>query len=331
MSPSDLARYDVTGATMARFTTMTSKNQRPGRVPAPAARFVIASFVLTFSVVGYAPVGFAQMPDLRRAYLDTALKDSTADDLREEYDRLFAKADLAQIKRLQLDDNTSLSLRAAWEQVRRTIKVEKGKRQVRPNPVTLNWFLGFLEGRLRTGVPDWWRETLLDARAERPGSVFFELPSKLRYHKTAFDLYAPGDTFLEELNADLVLRAGSETCKIPESLLVKLRANGGAHYIATAFSSGVCYFTLHSYLLSPYSLVCLDRASGRSFWTTEVWATGRSRYTGLSADLASALHWVSIYCQERRVIVFGGGGHGVYVEGFDNKDGKVLFRFSTSY
>jgi hypothetical protein len=311
---------------------ITPRIPRAARVLVPAASCLVASFVVTLSILRCTPTAIAQMPDPRRVYLDAALKEWTAEELRDGYDGLVAKANLAQIKSLQLDDNLSLSLRAAWEQVRRTIKLEKGEQEVRVDTPQLNWFLGFLEGRLRIGTPDWWREMLLKARARRPDNVVFALPSKPRYHETAFDLSSPRDTVLQKLNANVVLHAGTETCKMPESLLVELRDKTGAEYITAAFSSGVCYFALYSDWTTPYSLVCLDRASSRSRWTARVWADGGLvRYTGMRPHRACGLHWVSIHCQQRRVVLFGGGGHTVYVEAFDPKDGKVLLRFSTAY
>ncbi len=134
-------------------------------------------------------VSFAQEADSKPAsltdqYLSRALAAADGGDLgdaNKEYMDLLSPDDL---QALTLHENNSVALAAKWELVCRTIPAD-WERLKRPQPVSsdeLAQFLGFVEGRTRVAIPEWWQESVLELRAydRRRFSVSCEKPPASR-------------------------------------------------------------------------------------------------------------------------------------------------------
>jgi hypothetical protein len=105
----------------------------------------------------------------------------------EVYRLLFATVGVNGLARLQLHHDDSIAVQSAWEAVTLTVPVKDGDTFYRPDPQKLNWFLGFLEGRARLSSPDWWREAVLDARANRRSNIYLREPKSPPYHPAGID------------------------------------------------------------------------------------------------------------------------------------------------
>src|SRR5262245_37226885 len=93
-------------------------------------------------------------------------------DYPKVYRLLFATAGVDGLSRLQVDRDDSIALQSAWEAVTLTVPVKDGGGTVyRPDTQKLIWFLGFIQGRARVSPPEWWREAVLDARANRRDNI----------------------------------------------------------------------------------------------------------------------------------------------------------------
>src|SRR5262249_49405352 len=147
-------------ATMMGSTILDSKSPGSAMIPSRAFFLITGLLLLMFVIWNLGPIDARQVLDGTTHDLTAALAAEDATGLDDIYTVLFANVDETRIKTLQLDDNESMSVRASWESVRRTIK-KTADCEVRPDAYALNRFTGFLEGRLRIALPDWWRNFLL--------------------------------------------------------------------------------------------------------------------------------------------------------------------------
>jgi hypothetical protein len=216
--------------------------------------------------------------------------------------------------RLKLHPDDTVALHAAWQEVLLTIPEVEPKEVVIVDRGMLNWFLGFLEGRVRAQIPEWWKKELLDARANRRDNVYFRgvhAPSRV-----------PADTKLKKENGRLMLDLGNASVPIAESVI---RKYGPRSEISALVTSRRCLVAVHSHVGFGFPVTCVDRATGKVLWqakTEAVWWI--PFYSG-----SGFFNRVTITEQDSRVVVFGVANSGAYVEAFRADDGKRLFRFAT--
>jgi hypothetical protein len=75
-----------------------------------------------------------------------------------------------------------------------------------------------------------------------------------------------------------------------------------------------------------YSLLCIDRKSGKVLWKEQVWALATEQIPARTGPWGHALTMV---LQNRSVVLLG-IGVGCYIESFDIATGKPLYRFSSN-
>jgi hypothetical protein len=247
--------------------------------------------------------------------------------LSRGYRSLFAKAGEDGLRKLQLHTNDGVALYAAWQEVAMTVpEVHPGDAtRLRPDRHKLNWFLGFLEGRLRIQAPPWWGEMLLDMRANHRENIYSGQPKERPYHKAGIDhALAPLDTTLEREGGKIIMRVGKESVLIPESLL-NISDNQLVCNVSAFVKPQRCYIAVHGDGGEPFKLACIDRMTAKILWQVEVWGTWWGKSSGPQRM------WVSVMEQDKRVLVFGAAGNGLHVEAFHIDDGRNLFRFCSYY
>jgi hypothetical protein len=247
---------------------------------------------------------------------------------------LFHEVGPAGVRQLQRHTHESIALQAAWEQVR--IEDAKKAKDERPDPQSLAWFLGFLEGRIRVQAPAWWAEALLGSRTgqwtydtERDRSVRDILPGEPKakpYHLAGLDaVICPRDTSLKLAGDKAILSIGRESVPVPLTLL--RRASRGEYEcgVSALITPSRCYLAVHGDLGFRYQLRCIDRKKGDILWTSDVMAFQWGHGSGLS-DM-----WVTVTEQGGRIVIFGFTNGGLQVEAFRAEHGKHLFRFASTY
>ena len=244
---------------------------------------------------------------------------------REHYRTLFNNMKPDDLGALQTHQEDAIAVRAAWQAVVFSVPDPGLADSLRPVRHQLDWFLGFLEGRLRVQVPPWWAEALLDSRADRrfvyPGR--FQKPT---CHEAGVGgLRASTGTALKEEDATVVLTVGNESVPIPKELLAKTHSNAERREFAVLMTPSRCYIVVHGQVGYPYDLACVDRLSGKALWRSKV----RGTWSGFSNGYHEMR--VTITEQDSRVVVFGCALTGVYVEVFQSADGLPVSRFSSSY
>jgi hypothetical protein len=242
------------------------------------------------------------------------------------YRRLFKKVGVKGIRDLQTHPQDGIAIQAAWEEVTLTVPEKEPAQPVRPDRHKLDWFLGFLEGRARLKVPPWWSEMLCDSRANRRDNIYPGKPKKCPYHKLGlWDARGPRDTSLKREGDKLVLRINKESVPIPENFLGKTDARKFWCNVSALIKPSRCYVAVHDDVGYPYKLACIDRTTGKVLWKSEVFGTWWGGAEGIHEM------WLAVTEQNERIVLFGSAATGMHVEAFRPKDGKNLFRFSTSY
>jgi hypothetical protein len=247
----------------------------------------------------------------------------------ESFAALFKAEGTEGTQRLQNHVDDSIAIQAAWQEVEETVPVEKPEKTVRPDRGRLNWFLGFVELRTRVQAPQWWAEALLDARANRRGNVYLGDPRERPYHHAGLDnVRSPVDTSLTREQDQIVLRVGGDSVPIPDDILEKASTIDGLKIscnVSGLMGQHECYAAVHDDVGYPFYLYCIDRPLGTVRWKVRVWGTWWGATTGQHEG------WVAVKEQNGRIVVFGKSSIGFYVEGFQAKDGRNVFRFSNLY
>lgn len=244
----------------------------------------------------------------------------------EAYKALFKLVGSAGLSGLQTTRNDSIAIQAAWQEVTLSATDNAGKDGPHDRQ-KLDWFVGFLEGRARVKLPQWWSELLLGSRFDRQGKAYIPNREEDLYHDTGFDhVRGPRDTTLKRDGEKLILMVGAESVELPGELLPQSQKTGVWCEVSALMTREKCYIAVHDHLGYPFQLTCLDRLSGLVRWKTTVCGTIWSGYSGTPPK-----SYVSIIEHDDRVLVFGAGWFAVNFEAFQAKDGVNLFRFATSY
>jgi len=265
------------------------------------------------------------------------------------YRDLFAAVGVEGLAELKRSPHDSIAIQAAWEEVLMTIPATDGAEAYRPDAQVLQRFIGFLEGRGRVTLPDWWAKVFLNVRAHDRGNVFslwpgeehkfdpnaiaFEFNGKreLRlsdpYEGTdvPFFVLASRGTRVTDEDGRVTISAADRKVEVPEELVD--RGDHGTLFccFSTVFTAEQCYVAVHRDVGYPFTVACLNLADGTLKWKTEAWGTWWGFATGIHQTR------VAVTVQDDRLAVFGEAGTGYHVEAFDIGTGANLFRFSTGY
>jgi len=234
----------------------------------------------------------------------------------------FKAVDTDGLRRLQMNPSDTIAVQSAWEDIERSIPANP-KEMIHLDRAKLARFLGFLEGRARVQAPQWWAEALLDARAHRRGNVIAGGLNMAEGWQKADAV--PGLATFDRENGQLVVRVGTTSVPVPKNLREKLDAGGPGDGVSAFITSSRCYVAVFDDAGYPYRLACVDRASVKTRWVTDVWASWLGAATGVHHQ------WVEITEQGNRVVVFGVASTGFHAEAFRMEDGVNTFRFSNYY
>jgi hypothetical protein len=243
------------------------------------------------------------------------------------YRKLFEMVGAEGIRKLEMHPDDGVAIQAAWEEVVLTVPEHESDSLFKPDRDKLNRFLGFLEGRARVRAPKWWAEVVLGSEAYRRDAIYGGRPKENPYHKAeAGTARSPHNTTLSSKDGKVVLHVGEESVAIPSGMLKYWSDGGVLDNVSASVTRTRCYIAVHDDVGFPFHLYCLDRQSDKILWASDVWGT----FFGCGA---TGVHegWVAVTKEDNRVVVFGATPSGFHVEAFRAKDGRSLFRFSSSY
>jgi hypothetical protein len=241
------------------------------------------------------------------------------------YRSFFKLAGPGGARDLQTYPQDGVAIRAAWEEVRLTVSEKEPASAVRPDRHKLDWFLGFLEGRARVKAPTWWSDALLDSQANSRDNIYpGHIKERLYQNLGLGSARGPNNTGLQRKDKKFALVVGGESTVIPEEILQKSDQGSVCGNISALMTPSRCYVAVHGNWGNPFKLTCIDRATGKILWTSEVYGS----YWGSGGGRGEM--FVAITEQGNRIVVFG-SSIGMHVEAFRPEDGANLFRFATTY
>lgn len=245
----------------------------------------------------------------------------------EFYRSLFSACDESDLIALSTNKNDSIATQSAWEVVSHTVPKEKGPKVYRPDSKKLAWFLGFFEGRNRIASPEWWREVVIDARANRRRNIYPGEPKNRPYHRSEVEgVTCPKDATVIEKDRKVTYRVNENTVVLPEELLD--RSDDGTLWcnVSCAFTKDHCYVAVHGNVGYSHDVACIDRKTDKILW--------KSKACGCWWGGASGIHesWVTLVpTDDGRVFAFGLASIGFYAHGFDASNGNTVVQFSNNY
>lgn len=287
-----------------------------------ASKFVVVLIISLAAGISFAETG----EDDVSAILEQLSKFKDIRHSHKLYRSLFAKAGIDGLSRFQSLDDDSIAIQAAWETVRLTVPVENGKEVYRPDHDKLVWFLGFVHGRIRCMPPEWWREAILDSRANRRKNIYGGDPTSSPYHRSGInDVNCPKDASVEELGNSVIYKVAEESIKIPEEILVRSDAGNLVCDISGSFTDKHCFLAIHDDVGFPHKVACIDRTTGKLVWESTACGCWVGGATGVGKS------WVSVVHSGGSVFVFGQSSIGFYFHVFRALDGETLIHFSNYY
>lgn len=269
---------------------------------------------------------------------EVARKAEVGSQLWVEFHRLFAQTDNDALSAMTTDQNDTLAVQAAWEQVKRTFRPKPAKvdgivttrEAIKVDSDRLNWFLGFLQGRLRVVCPEWWKRELLRlSYASQRGVIVKGLWDMAHDLNEVFNnteaAVLPIGTSMSIRDGAIEIAIGPESMKLPNELVRQL--DGGPDCItslAVAMTEQYCFVAFPE--VDKYHLWCVNRNGGKVAWSATV-LCGKQPINQQGPLSFRAVLSIS----GDRVIVYGADRYLMYAEGFAIEDGAVRFRFSTTY
>lgn len=288
---------------------------------------------LTASLLVCLASGVASLDASDDDMINTIVKRLAEVDDPSEYPRLyrslFSAAGADGLARLQTLPHDSVAIQSAWEAVTLTVPIESGNAVYRPDARKLNWFLGFLQGRARVSLPDWWRDVVLDVRAHRRDNFYVGLPKADPYRRTdVHSVTCPRNASVKKSGNSLLYQVGRDKITIPEELLDYYRDDYGelSCRISGCFTDKHCYLAIHDDAGYPHAVASVDRSSGDVIWKTKACGCWFWGTTGIHESWVSVVHTA-----DDRVFVFGAASAGFYAHGFRASDGRSLMHFANNY
>lgn len=243
---------------------------------------------------------------------------------------LIQKAPLDSLQRLMMGKTDDVAIAAAWELVLRKSNSHFGENKIvtKPSDELLSWFVGFIEGRLRVQVPIEWNRCLKGLRAVGYfiSTDIDPFSAEAPYTQTSDDTRSfPKSIKVEEKEEGIDLIVGSRHLLLPRNIALEeveeLRAIS-----ASAVGDKILVVFLPDLPAKTEKLFCFEK-TGELKWTGSVWTglgTRGGGFTGIG------FQWVFWSSRDDIIYLFGAFTEGLYIEGFDVRDGQNIFRFHTT-
>ena len=245
----------------------------------------------------------------------------------DRYRALFELAGKERLSQLKFHENNSIAINSAWKEAMNSLPDDDTNSIVPSDPIALNRFVGFAEGRLQIAVPKWWIATLIpDASIKHKKNRKNREPTKddLVYHNSGLNsVSSPVGTSLTHEGDQTKLKIGNESITLPLAISSGLDSYGVG--VSGCFTADHCFVCVHDIVGSPHSAWAISRKSGKIEWERRVCGCW---YWGTTGHHESR---VSVAIQNGKLVIFGEAGTGFYLAGLSPESGKVLFEFSTGY
>jgi hypothetical protein len=258
---------------------------------------------------------------------ENILKAASPDSKAIAYKELFLEVGLNEFTELTKDEDTSIALQSAWEIHKKIVKRTKpltGRSDDIYDRDELGAFLVFLKDRTQAPVPDWWSTCIVDVDVfPHSNHAFLEdhgkIMPQLRESKAEYSV--PKGAELELKDNKLVYSEGGKSLEFSKNILEKYECDSYAGMIEKDHSILAAYNVIGGF---DFPLFGFETKGGKQIWKAKVWSANRD-YHGF------ALHTMELKEKGNIVYAFGLERNGMYLEAFNIKTGKCLYRFCTCY
>jgi hypothetical protein len=208
------------------------------------------------------------------------------------------------------------------------------------DPLAAQWFFGFLQGRIRSPISEFWKYELDNSIADVDLPFGFDVEKAADYFRMVkvsktLSVLVPRDTNVRQEGGLLVVARLQQWGKVQltnaqDETLPTIDGQAILR-ISAAFSGENVYYVKYPQPVGrAYELFSADANTGRTKWQAMVWGNvAEDRLPG-GAD-GFHYHFVAMEASTAAVCVFGVGSQGMYIEGFDPESGRNQFRFCTSH
>jgi hypothetical protein len=262
------------------------------------------------------------------------------------YESLFKDANSEKISNLIKNTNISISLQAMW-------RMREYKSNKIFDPTSFYYLPHFIETEYSIPVPPEWSVEMVDLyidskeemshaltyyhkkgarniykedHANNQTENFYVDCMGLKRHKTDFGMEVPLDTKISINDNKLNIQQNNLSLRIDRKLMPTIDKGAFNINCTSSLKPDKSFIAFHIELGYSYPLYCIDSSTGDVIWKTIVWANSPAfRSVGLSGPPRH--HDIYFSITDKYVVVFGAGVP-LYVEAFDIKNGKNIFRFS---
>lgn len=233
------------------------------------------------------------------------------------------------IEKLKLSVDAGLSIQAAWWEVLGTSREEAVRIPKDDRAIRASRFVGFVEGRLRVPVPEWWRRTVTEFQVREGAGASFLTQAEWRDLRPDTKLpFAISDGFeVEVAKAQTVFRQGKLAETFSEVELAKLV--GGGLYVSAACDERVVAIAASSGFPMPINISVVDRKTHTRLWDGRCWSWVLPKEPHLASTHTDS--YFQVYLAKDSVTVFGAGGWSIFIGSFALSDGKPIARFCSNF
>ena len=134
----------------------------------------IAKIIATTVVLSCCQSGTVRAGDEIEELIANVLSAQNSVDVRIASGTLFRAVDARRVKVIRGNRNDGIALRAAWELALGEAGISSGRGKRRQDhAAAMNRFLGFVEGRLKVTVPNYWMKRVSSVAYRRGGLLTF--------------------------------------------------------------------------------------------------------------------------------------------------------------
>ncbi len=190
---------------------------------------------------------------------------------------------------------------------------------------SLQYFIGYVEGRTRSRLPEWWKKTISSSQIRKDGLLI-----KRDHHRkpdasgSRTILNSPSGTSASLAKGTLRIEFGESVCELGEKFLDEIKKTVDFTAIDIANVDDKSFVVLFTDDDPNQSVLCkVSKATSLAVWKSKVW--GCFRVAGAN------FHSASMATSPDSVLVYGQSAGTLYIESFNKRTGKCNFRFSTLY
>jgi len=278
----------------------------------------------------------SQLPPNKPALPTIRLEGHAGRESVHEFSKLLGKKSLADLEALCCHSNDTIAIHAAWQRVRVMCRRDSSGAAV--DPRAIEYFLGFLSGRLGIRIPKWWQWSIRLVRKLQIRGRYHLVPGAARGYRLTFPTVR-----IEGKPVSVAIAPGPKIREAQDTLwLVSSEKPKPINLGPALLRSGFDFCTVDALALpqgtaivfaprdaASFQVVCVD-SSGGTVWRVSGWGNGLS-HPGILVE-EDRVTRIELVSSRNRLYVFGVAKDiAAFIEVFESTTGRPRIRFSTEY